>query len=79
MITKDEIVYWCRVIPSHNVFDLQELKIRTVGDTWFCGYDKKEQQAYLFSVKDIGHIIFKDRAEALEYIITVENRYKSED
>lgn len=35
-----DIVYYARIIPTCNIYDVCELTIRTVNKDWFVGIDK---------------------------------------
>ena len=48
MINKGQIVYYARILPSVDIFEILELKIRTVEDDYFVGTDNNTQQAFLF-------------------------------
>jgi hypothetical protein len=67
-LKKKDVVYYTRILPSSNIFDILELKIRTVKDNWFVGIEKRDKQAYLFHDNDINKIIFTDRNIALEKV-----------
>lgn len=40
---KGDIVYYTRIIPSVGIYDLLELKIRTVADEYFAGMEKRDK------------------------------------
>lgn len=65
-LKKKDIIYFTRIIPSHGIFDIYELIVRTVENGWFVGTDKKDKHAFLFNNADIGEIVFFDRKLALE-------------
>lgn len=62
------IVYYAQCLNSCGVFEVLELKVRTVEDTWFTGTENKTKHAYLFSYKDIGETVFFDRKDALDAV-----------
>ena len=62
---KGDIVYWARIIPNCGIYDVYELKIRTITETYFVGIEKREKHAYLFGNENIGKVVFKDRKDAL--------------
>lgn len=72
-IRKNDVVYYTRIIPTSNIFDVLEFKVRTVADDWFVGVEKIDKQAFLFGKKSIGDTIFFDRDEALSKVIEEEN------
>ena len=67
-----DIVYYARIIPTLGIYDVCELKIRTVTDTYFVGMDKRDKRAYLFSYNTVGKCIFSNRKDAVEKVITAE-------
>ena len=67
-----DIVYYARIIPTLGIYDVCELKIRTVTDTYFVGMDKRDKRAYLFSYNAVGKCIFSNRKDAVEKVITAE-------
>lgn len=73
---KKDIVYYARVIPNTGIYDVCELKIRTVKDDWFVGVDRRDKRAYLFYDKDICNVIFFNRNNALEKVRTAEANKK---
>lgn len=72
-MTKDDInigdkVYYARIIPNTEIYEVCELKIRTIENNFFVGTDKHEKQAYLFSYNKLNKIIFTDRNKALQVV-----------
>lgn len=67
-LKKKDIVYYTKILPSVGVYDLCELKIRTVEDDYFVGIDKHDKHAYLFNYDSIDKTIFKDRKIALKTV-----------
>ena len=67
-----DIVYYARIMPTLGIYDVCELKIRTVTDTYFVGTDKRDKRAYLFSYNAVGKCIFSNRKDAVEKAITAE-------
>lgn len=67
-----DIVYYARIMPTLGTYDVCELKIRTVTDTYFVGTDKRDKRAYLFSYNAVGKCIFSNRKDAVEKVITAE-------
>ena len=66
---KGDKVFQARIIPSSNIFELNELVIRTVSeDGWYVGIDKKDKHAYMFYEKDINIKIFSKRSDAISKI-----------
>lgn len=67
-MNKRDIVYYTRIFPNVNMYELDELKIRTVTDDYFVGIEKRSKQAFLFQYSDIGKVIFIDRQDALRKV-----------
>ena len=67
-----DIVYYARIMPTLGIYDVCELKIRTVADTYFVGIDKRDKRAYLFSYNAVGNCIFSNRKDAVEKVIMAE-------
>lgn len=65
ILKKGDVVYYAQCLEPVGVFEVLELTIRTVEDTWFVGIEKKEKQAFFFGLKDMERYIFVDRHEAL--------------
>ena len=60
-----DTLYYARIMPKLDVYDVYELKVRTVEDTYFSTIDKRDKKSYLFSYNDIGKTVFLNRQEAL--------------
>jgi hypothetical protein len=58
------------------MFELIDLKIRTVADTWFVGTEQRTKQAFLFGMNAIDKTVFLDRQEALELVLDAQEKYK---
>ena len=65
-------IYYARIMPTLGTYDVCELKIRTVADTYFVGTDKRDKRAYLFSYNAVGNCIFSNRKDAVEKAIVAE-------
>lgn len=75
-LKKKDKVFYARIIESSNIFDVLELTIRTVHDSWFVGVEKRDKQAFLFPKSDIGKSIFLCRDDALEKVLSAEENKK---
>lgn len=62
---KGSVVYYARLIPKNHIYEVCELKIRTVEDTWFAGVDKRDKHAYLLNITDVNQTVFEKRQDAL--------------
>lgn len=72
-LKKKDILYYARIIPQTSIYEVCELIIRTVEDTYFVGTDKRDRHAYLFSYNAIGKTVFRDRKDALKIVKEAEN------
>ena len=72
-LKKKDILYYARVIPYTGIYEVCELTVRTVEDTYFVGTDKHDEHAYLFSYNAIGKTVFYNRKEALDLVKEAEN------
>lgn len=72
---KDKL-YYARIIPNCNTYDVCDLTIRTVTDRYFVGVDKRDKRAYLFTYEDLGVIVFEERNEALKKVNKAEENKK---
>lgn len=71
-LKKKDIVYYARILPKSRIYDVLELTVRTVKDTWFVGIEKRNKQAFLFTYNDIDNIIFFNRKDALDKVLNAE-------
>ena len=75
-IQKDDIIYFSHVLPKLNVYEVLEMKIRTVGINWFVASSTKNRNnVYAFTDDDINQIVFQTYQEAYEHM----NRQKESD
>lgn len=70
---KCSVVYYARLIPKNHVYEVCELKIRTVEETWFVGVDKRDKHAYLLNTTDINQTVFEKRQDALSLVKEMQN------
>lgn len=75
-LKKNQIVYYTRILPSSSIYDVLELKIRTVEEDWFVGIEKRDKQAFLFLDAAINKTIFTDRNKALKVAKDAESKRK---
>lgn len=75
-IKKGMTVYYSQCLDFCGVFELLELRIRTVEDGWFAAIEDKTKHVYLFYDKSIGKEIFFDRKEALDVVKAAEENCK---
>lgn len=67
-LKRKDSLYYARIIPRTRIFEVCELIVRTVRDTWFVAVDKRDKRTYLFNNTDIEKIVFFDRIIALSKV-----------
>lgn len=75
-LKKKDKLYYARILPQVGTYEVCELFIRTVSDSWFVGIDKMDKHTYLFSYNDIDKILFFNREIALLKVIDSEEKQK---
>ena len=75
-LTKGQVVYYARIMPTVGLYEVEELKIRTVTDEYFVGIEKNTKHAYLFGYSTINKYVFKDRKLALNLVKEAEKNRK---
>ena len=76
VLNKGDIVYYARIIPSTGIYDLCELKIRTIYPDSFVGVDKHTKQALVCDLSDCDIKVFERRNDALKVIQEAEKNKK---
>ena len=71
-IRKNDIIYYARIMPKLGIFDVYDLKVRTIADTYFVAIDKRDKKSYLFNFTDINKTVFANREEAVNKTKEVE-------
>lgn len=83
-MTKDDLhkgdkVYYARIMPNLGLYEVCELKIRTVEDDYYVGLEEKTKRAHLFSYKSFDKgTVFKDRKECLAKVKEAEKHKKKD-
>lgn len=75
-IKKSDVIYYARVMPTVGLYEIVELKVRTVAEDYIVGIDKNTKHAYMFYFDDINRTIFFDRNEALRVVKAAEKNSK---
>lgn len=75
-IKKSDLVYYARIIPTSGLYEVIDLKVRTVVDDFFVGIEKNTKHAYIFKISDINKIVFFDRKTALNVVKEAEKNGK---
>ena len=63
-------------MPSLGIFDVYDLKVRIVADTWFSGVEKRDKKVFLFPYSAIDKYIFLNRKDAVDAATTAEENNK---
>ena len=72
IIKKGDVVYYARVIPTTGIYEVCEIRIRHVADTWFSGVEKTTKTAFLISNQELGKNVFTKRNDALKIVLEKE-------
>ena len=77
MIEVGNKVYYARVIPQCDIFEVLKLTVRSVDDDGWCvGVDSDgTKQALPFDKDDVGTLIFYSEKEASEVVKTAKKKF----
>lgn len=75
-LNKNDIVYYCRLLPTLDIFEINKCKIRTVESDYFVATEEKTKQAFMFTRSDYNKTVFKNRGEALKVVREAENKHR---
>lgn len=75
-LNKKDVVYYARILPSVDIYEILELNIRTVEPTFFVGTEKDTRHAYLFGYSNMDKTVFRIRNDALEVVKEAERHRK---
>lgn len=70
---KGDTIYYARSVPSCNIYDVCELTVRTVAETYFAGFDSASKQAFIFNYGDDR--VYQHRVDALNRVKEDEAKY----
>ena len=79
MLNKGDLIYYTKIFSKRGIYELYELRIRTLTDKYFVGTDERTKQAHLFGLDSVGKCIFTDREEALSLIREFESQHTKEE
>ena len=68
-----DTVYYARILKN-IMYEICELKIRTVEEDYFAGTEKRTKQAFLFPMHALNDIVFYDRKLALDKVKKAEKK-----
>ena len=75
-LTKGDFVYYARIMPNLGIFDVYDIKIRTIADTWFSGVEKRDKKVFLFPYSAIDEYVFLNRKDAVDVATNAEAHNK---
>ena len=76
MIDVGNIVFYARVIPQCDIYEVLSLTVRTSHDDGWCvGVDSDTRQAYPFNKEDEGTLIFFNEKEAIAVVKEAKKKY----
>ena len=75
-LNKNDIIYYARIMPNLGIFDVYDIKIRTVADTWFSGVEKRDKKVFLFPFSAIDEYVFLNRKDAVDVATNAEENNK---
>ncbi len=67
-LKKGDIVYFARVLPKVEMYELLDLHIVSINDTYCSGVYSKTKQTFLFKREEAEEVLFSDRKLALKYL-----------
>lgn len=76
-ITIGSTVYFARIHHETGIYEICELRIRTIYDDCFVGSDKDTKQAFLISNDDLGTYVFSKRSDAVAVVREAEKLKKN--
>lgn len=67
-LNKGKIVYFARIVPQTNIYEVCELTIRTIADDYFVGVDNRDKHAHLLTYDTLNKVVFINRNTALKIV-----------
>lgn len=72
MLQKGQKVYYARIMPTVGLYEVDELKLRTIEEQWFVGTEASTKHAYLFDMSELNKTVLEDRDVALKLVKAAE-------
>lgn len=76
VINKGDKLYYARIFPTVGIYEVCDLTVRTVTNSYFVAVDKRDKHAHLFGFNALGDTVFEDRKECLKRVQVVEANKK---
>lgn len=67
-LNKGDKLYYTKIFPTVGIYDVCDLTVRTVTDTYFVGIDKRDKHAYLLGLNVLEDLVFDSRKIALNKV-----------
>ena len=77
-LTRGMIMYYARILPRTDTYEVCEIRLRTIEETWFTGCDTRSQTTYIFNRDQLDQTVFLNRRDALSVVNTAENNKTKE-
>ena len=71
-----DVVFWARVHPETGIYEVCELRVRTVYPDCFVGVDKDSRRAFILSYEECDTTVFEDRRLAVSLVKEAEKKKK---
>lgn len=71
-----DVVYWARVHHFTGIYEVYELKVRTVYENCFVGTDKDTSRAFIISYDECDETVFDNREDAVRVVKNAEKKKK---
>lgn len=75
-LTKGQKLYYARIFDKVGIFEVIDMHIRGVYDTYFVCVENRTKHAYLFPNDVINKTVFFNRDEALDLVLEAESNCK---
>lgn len=73
---KGDKLYYARILVQTGTYEVCDLTVRSVQHDWFSCVEKRTKNAFLFSTKDLGVLVYQNRNEALRLVKEAEKNKK---
>lgn len=74
-LNKGDKLFYARILPKVGLYEVYDLIVRTVNDTYFVAIDKKDKRAHLLEYNKIGKLVFNKREDAVKVVNDAEKKY----
>ena len=77
-LTRGMVMYYARILPRTDTYEVCEIRLRTIADTWCTGCDTRSQTTYIFNRDQLDQTVFLNRRDALSVVKAAENNKTKE-